>query len=204
MASLIQLALYPFWRYSSTSRHQSVYIKAPSLGESRNKDRTTLPLRRSFFPLNIGGALAPTLFTFLLIAPLILLSVIGSTGPVRIMTTRLICRVGTHRGIIVILFGAIFWALWVSLFGIILEFGRLLCRVIVIRRGCPIQENGQSGCRTRDLLWFPPMLLGKIFICSANHASAPSNQIQGTFLMLLSHTSPNPETSPGQRPTVLQ
>ena len=39
----------------------------------------------------------------------------------------------------------------------------------------------------QDPLWFPPMLLGKIFICSADHASAPSYQIQGTFLTLLGH-----------------
>ena len=139
------------------------------------------------FLLSIGGTPAPTLFAFLLVAPLILVSGIGSTGLVHIMSTRLICRVRTHRGVIIILFGAVFWALWVGLFGIILKFGRLSHRVIVIWCGCPIRENGQSRCWTWNPLWFPPVLLGEIFICSVNHASAPSNRIQGTFLMLLSH-----------------
>ena len=47
MASLILLSSYPFRIYSSTSRCQSVYVKAPSFGESQNRDRTTLTLPHS-------------------------------------------------------------------------------------------------------------------------------------------------------------
>ena len=45
------------------------------------------------------------------------------------------------------------------------------------------KRGARPGTHSGSLPW----LLGKIFICSANHASAPSNRIQGTFLTLLSH-----------------
>ena len=91
--------------------------------EQRQDHLTLTPV---LFLLSIGETLAPALFAFPLVAPLIPVSGIGSTGSVRIMTTRLISRVRTHRGVIIILFGAVFWVLWVSLLSIILEFRRLL------------------------------------------------------------------------------
>ena len=161
--------------------HQCALLRG--VPEQRQDHLTLTPV---LFLLSIGGTPAPTLFAFPLVALLIPVSGVGSTGSVRIMTTRLISGVEAHRGIIIIL-GVVFWVLWVGLLSIVLEFGRLLCRVVVIWHGCPFRENGQSGCWTRGLLWFPPVLLGKIFICSADHASAPSYWIQGTFLTLLGH-----------------
>ena len=83
--------------------------------EQRQDHFTLTPV---LFLLSIGGTPAPTLFAFPLVAPLILVSDIGSMGSVHIMTARLIYRVGTYRGVIIILF-------LVGLFSIILEFGRL-------------------------------------------------------------------------------
>ena len=89
--------------------------------EQRQDHLTLMPV---LFLLSIGGTPAPTLFAFPLVALLIPVRGIGSTGSVRIMTTRLISRVGAHRGVIIIL-GVIFWVFWVSLLSIVLEFGRL-------------------------------------------------------------------------------
>ena len=154
------------------------------------------------FLLSIGGTPAPTLFAFPLVALLILVRGIGSMGSVRIMTTRLISQVRAHRGIIIIL-RVVFWVLWVGLLSIVLEFQRLSCQVVVIRRGCPFRENGQSGCWTRDLLWFPSHVAGQDIYLLGGSCLCPlldSRYIPYAFWP----SNPNPATSPRPWPTTLR